>query len=230
MKKIFLTVVLLLTFFTATAFAETITSEEYLYTSPTFNYSIKCPIKPLAVVVNPFPESDKRGELLVFEPGEGINVRHGYIIELDSFNPNAVPDFNKDSQKIVDAYIEGKKNSNEYAVVDLVNITKQNKGALMITAKEIQVDEDGDGNFDGLAVAENQIAITYFRTPISGRCVSIELVADEITEDWLKVYQASVASFRDATEMKENPSSGDKKNKKDKKQKKDKKDKKNDKK
>ena len=209
MKKIFLIVIALVTFLTTTAFAAE--DSFYDYKSARFGFSIKCPFEPLAVVVNPFPETEKRGELLVFEAGEGIKVKHGYIIELDAFNTNTIPDFNNDSEKIIDAYIDGQKKTNSFAVVDLANISKDNKGVLMVSAKEIQIDEDGDGNFDGVAVADTQTAVTYFRTPNSGRCIAVQLIADEITEDWLKAYQFSVASFKDATEMIGTPDASNKK-------------------
>ena len=137
--------------FTAVAFAEeapaeksteeaTIESndEPYVYTSEDFKFTITCPFKPIAVVQNPWQETEKRGEMLVFA-NDGFDVQYGYIIQVNAFETNQVPDFNKGSVAAIGEYLKGLKENNGFADARLVNITKNNKGVSAITADKIDV-------------------------------------------------------------------------------------------
>ena len=174
---------------TATAFA----ADAYEYTSETYGFKITCPAKPI-VVVNPFEDPYQKGELLVFA-NDGMKIIYGYQILLDAFRENAVPDFNSSNKKIVDAYLEKMREDDAYEYVELVNISKGNKGVMALTAKEITVLND-KGEVEGTLVADRQSAFTFFRAS-NGRCISIQLLAEDFGKDNIEDYLKSVGTFRD---------------------------------
>ena len=215
MRKIFLMATFIFALFTATAFAAENENQPYEYTSEVYGFKIMCPVKP-AVVVNPFEDPKQKGELLVFA-NDGMKIIYGFQILLDAFDTNKVPNFNKDRQKIIDAYIENLKKDNAYEFIGLETVARyrngtENKGVVLITAKEIEVRGD-DGEVEGTLTADNQTAFTYFRTR-SGRCISIQLITADLTEDGLKDYRNSVATYRDATDLAMPPEDEGKKSKK----------------
>ena len=189
MRKIFLMVTILMLALTATAFA----ADAYEYTSETYGFKIPCPAKPI-VVVNPFEDPYQKGELLVFA-NDGMKIIYGYQILLDAFRENAVPDFNSSNKKIVDAYLEKMREDDAYEYVELVNISKGNKGVMALTAKEITVLND-KGEVEGTLVADRQSAFTFFRAS-NGRCISIQLLAEDFGKDNIEDYLKSVGTFRD---------------------------------
>lgn len=194
MRKIFLAVTFIFTLMTATAFAAE--NESYEYTSQVFGFKIICPSKP-AVVVNPFEDPKQHGELLVFA-NDGMKIIYGYQILIDAFDTKKVPDFNKDKKKVIDAYLEKKRNENIYNFVELQNISPNNKGVVMVTAKEITLtDENGE---EITATADQQTAYALFRSR-SGRCISIQLLSADLDETDYKDFLKSVATYRDATDL-----------------------------
>lgn len=176
---------------TATAFAD---DGVYEYTSETYGFKITCPAKPI-VVVNPFEDPYQKGELLVFA-NEGIKIIYGYQILLDAFKDNAVPDFNASNRQFIDAYLEKMREDDAYEYVELVNVSKGNRGVMALTAKEITILND-KGEVEGTLVADRQSAFTFFRTS-GGRCISIQLLAEDFGEDNINDYRKSISTFRDA--------------------------------
>ena len=232
MRKIFFLTTLLMMILAATAFAaeepaaenpaaeaEQTNDEPFEYTSEDFKFTITCPFKPIAVVQNPWQETDKHGEMLVFA-NEGIDVTYGYIIQVDAFKTEDVPDFNKGSVAAIGDYLKDLKEKGGFADARLVQITKKNKGVSTITAEKIDVIDPDTGEVEGEFVADKQYVYTFFRTP-EGRCISIQLVSASLEKTFVDVYRGSVASFKD--NIKDKKSKKDKDKKKDKKDKKDKK-------
>ena len=215
MRKIFLALTLMFTLMTATAFAAE--NDYYEYTSQVFGFKMICPAKP-TVVVNPFEDPKQKGELLVFA-NDGMKIIYGFQIMIDAFDTKKVPDFNKDKKKVIDSYIEKLKADNAYEFVGVETVSRssagvENKGVVLITAKEIEVRDDNGEVIDTL-VADEQTAYTFFRTR-SGRCISIQLITSDFNEDNLKDYRNSVATYMDATDL-SMPPEDDKKSKKKKK-------------
>lgn len=214
MRKIFLSLTLLLTFLTATAFAaeenstqpvgenstppaeENSTSQAFEYTSQTYGFKIACPAEP-KVVVNPFEDPNERGELLVFA-NDGMKILYGYQIKLDAFDNNAIPDLNKANKKTIDAYLEKLRQQNVYEHVEINNISPDNKAIFAVTAKEMEVELD-DGEI-GVLTADTQNAIAFFRTK-SGRCISIQFITDTLDDEAVANFGKSVMSYRDATDL-----------------------------
>lgn len=194
MRRIFLAVTFIFTLMTATAFAAE--NDYYEYTSEVFGFKMICPSKP-AVVVNPFEDPKQHGELLVFA-NDGMKIIYGFQIMIDAFDSKKVPDFNKDKKKVIDAYLEKKRNENIYNFVELQNISPNNKGVVMVTSKEITVtDENGE---EITATADQQTAYALFRSR-SGRCISIQLISADLDETDYKDFLKSVSTYRDATDL-----------------------------
>lgn len=223
MRKIFLILTLALTIISATAFAaeENQPVAAYDYTSETFGFKIKCPNKPIVWVVPKgyFKEPNQQGERLIFA-NEGAEIIFGYEIILDAFTDNAVPNFNKDSKKIIDEYLKKLKENNPYEIVELVEVHKGNKGVFVVPAEEIEYKND-DGETVSVPV-DSPDAITFFRTR-SGRCVQIALITNDMNKENLSDYRKSLLTFADATDLAMGDTNSDKKNKKSKKEKKSKK-------
>ena len=210
LKKIFLTAALMLAVMLISVSTEAADGGGYEYVSPTYNYSIVCPSQPNVVPINVlFSDDNRRGEVLIFE-NDGYYIKRGLVITFDAFDSTLVPNFNNDKKKFIDQYIEAKKGDG-YDRLELIEIAKGNKGVLGITAKEIDVDEDGDGTVDGVAIADRQEAVVFFRSTL-GRCIAIEMMTDEINETTLNDFRTMLSTFKEV-----NPN--DKKDKKDKKKK-----------
>lgn len=225
-KKTFALIAMIMTVLTMTAFAAKDKSKDkeedpnvFKYVSAEYNYSIDCPKRPHVVSAALFLEDSKyKGELLVFENVE-YEVKRAWLVLMDAFNTNAVPDFNNDSKEILDKYLTELQKQG-YEGTTLVDITKDNKGVLGITATEIEIDEDGDGQPDATLVTDHQEAITFFRMP-DGRCVSVQLIGtDGLNEAAMSNFRKALTTFSDAKSVEQNSDSDDKKSKKDKKNKK----------
>ena len=212
--------------FSSVAFAEEVAeqdaeqkNEPYVYTSEDFKFSITCPIKPVAVVENPWQEPERRGEMLVFA-NEGFNIQYAYVIQVNAFENDQVPDFNTADKATIDEYLKKLQDVGGFGLAELVSLTKNNKGVYAVTAETIEVTNKETGELEGEFVADRQDIYTFFRTP-AGRCISIQLISMNMSKEFLDTYRFGVASFKDNTEIK----STDKKSKKDKSDKKSKKDK-----
>lgn len=194
-------------------------NEPYIYTSEDFQYTIACPIKPVAVVQNPWQEPEKRGEMLVFA-NEGWNILYAYVIQVNAFDTNKVPDFNSKDRLTIDKYLKDLRETNGFELTELVNISKTNKGVYAVTAAVIE-ELDENGEVAGELVADRQDIYTFFRTA-AGRCVGIQLISVELNKEFVDTYRYGVATFKDNSADKKS----DKKSKTAKKEKKSKKDKK----
>ncbi len=226
LKKIFISITALMVWLTATVFAaEENSNESYNYVSRDYNFSIKCPKRPNVVPATIFfDDPAKKGEVLIFENME-YEVKRGWVVLVDAFNSTSVPDFNKSDKKLVDQYVTELQKQG-YENMSIIDITKGNKGIFALTAKEIEIDEDGDGKPDGVAIAENQAAITFFRMP-DGRCLSMQMIGTNGIDDAsINEFKAALSTIGDSTAAVQESKDNDKKDKKDKKNKKYKKDKK----
>ena len=230
-KKVFTLLVVTMTLMTMTVFAaedksnsedSNKDSSSFTYTSLEYNYSIVCPKRPNIVTAAVYFDDDKyKGEVLIFD-NDGYNVKRAWVILFDAFNTNAVPNFNVEKKEIIEQYLIALQKQG-YIGTALIDINKDNKGVLAITAKEIDVDEDGDGQPDATLVTDHQEAITFFRMP-DGRCVSLRLVGtDDLSEPAMNNFRKALTTFGDAASANQNSDKDKKKTKKDKKDKKDKK-------
>ena len=216
MKKIFLSLAMILTLLRATAFAaeENESSVGVEYTSKTYGFKVMCPAE-CKVVVMPkgyLDEPNKHGERLIFA-NDGMDILYGYEIILDAFDTNAVPNFNKDKKKILDDYVAKQKDLKIYEVVEIINVSKGNKGVFMVPAAGMEITND-DGTVEVIPIDAPDASV-FFRTK-SGRCVAFNLIAEKPDQEILDNFRKSVATFQDATDL-SMPKETDKKSKKSKK-------------
>lgn len=202
MRKIFFLTALLMMVLTTTAFAKKSDpeNEPYIYTSEDYLYSIACPIKPLATVRPAWFEPEQKGEMLVFA-NEGFQILYAYVIHVDAFDTNKVPDFNKGSMAAIGDYLLGLKNNGGFGEANIVNITKKNKGVWAVTAKSFEILNKESGEPEGEFVADRQDIYTFFRTP-EGRCMSVQLITANLAKQYLDTYRFSVANFKDLSKDK----------------------------
>ncbi len=168
--------------------------EMYYYKSATYNYAILCPNRPVGIIPASMMYEGQKGDIIVFE-NEEYNIRHAWVVLVNAFDDKAVPDLNTISDKDARTYLEKLMKSSAYEGISLVNISKDNKGIFGISAREVEVDTDGDGQFDTTATAETQEAVTFFRSE-SGRCIAVHLIDNPVLrQESITSYQFGIASF-----------------------------------
>ncbi len=172
--------------------------EAYLYTSKEYGYSIYCPFKPLGVIPASVLYEGKKGDILVFQNQE-YTILNGWVILVDAFDTDAVPDLNTVTEEEAADYLQKLMNSNGYEGISLVNISENNKGIFAITAKEVEIDTNGDGVPDMTAKADTQQAVTFFRSA-QGRCFSVQLIDNPtLRPEAVAICQMGISSLKDLT-------------------------------
>ena len=164
----------------AAAVSQTATAEGYLYTSKNYGYTIVCPKKPNVIPASLLMEG-RKGEVLIFD-NDGYNIKNAWIVLADAFDKKKTPDFNKMNEAEAKKYLEGIMQSNPYEGVMVVNLTKNNKAIYALTAKEVELDTDGDGKPDVTAKADTQMAVLFFRGN-KGGCYSLQLIDNPVLRD-----------------------------------------------
>ena len=196
LKKFLRSTLLMLTVSLLSMCATADAADGFEYVSEEYHYSIVCPSEPRVLPLRVmYDDPTKQGEMLVFE-SDGFDVKRGWVIMFDAFDTTMVPNFNTDSKKFIEQYIDAKKANEGYDSFQLIEVTKGNKGVLGITAKEIEIDEDGDGTIDGVAIADHQEAVIFFRTTL-GRCTSIALLGGDVSEPAVNDFRAALATFKE---------------------------------
>lgn len=196
----------------------------YTYTSQQYSYTIQCPQKPVGVIPASALYEDRKGDVLIFD-NDGYNIKYAWIVLTDAFDNKSVPDLNKLKEADAEKLLSGIMGSNGYEGIMLVNLNAKNKAIYAVTAKEIEIDENGDGQIDGVAKADTQMAVAFFRTE-KGNRYGVELIDNpDLRESSLAAFQKGITTLKDV-DGKQLMSSKDKKVKNVKKDKKDKKNKK----
>ena len=203
MKKIFAIAALILTLFTSTSFAEEapttsndtgdvkIAVKDFVeYTSAAYGYKIKCPFNPVAVTDLKFEEPAEKGEMLVLL-NDGAEIDLAYRINIEAFPDNAAPDFNKDNEKTLNSYLDYLKRVNPLDTAMITKLGENNKGAFIVTAKEIENDKGEK------ITADSQIAMVIFRTKNGGR-ISIQLRAKDFSQELIDAFIYSCSTFDDS--------------------------------
>ena len=152
--------------------------EGYLFKSALYNYSIRCPQKPLGSIPAKmfFEDNSKKGDVIIFETegGDIYKVKHAWVVLLDAFDDASIPDLNKISEEDALELLKKIDKNNGYAAIALVPISKTNNGIYAVTSKEIEIDTDNDGTPDAVATSDRQLAVTFFRGSFGGRfCVQL---------------------------------------------------------
>ena len=204
------------------------TERGYKYTSPRYGYSIVCPSKPSVVPASLLIDENEQGDVLIFKStgtGENTIINYAWVIRPEAFDESAIPpDITKQPEAKQKEYIEKFMKSSPYEFIRLTEVDGR-AGVYAVTAKEIEVDTNGDGKMDQVMTAESQMIQTFFRGAYGGRFGVILMENPDITQDGVAIYQLGVLSFQEWPSSMQNGKNVDKEQK-DKKDKKDKKDRK----
>ncbi len=194
----------------------------YKYTSQRYGYSIVCPSKPTVVPLSVlFGDDSQRGDVLVFKSA-GYDISYGWIVMVDAFDEETIPpDLTKQSEEKQKAFIDKFMASSPYEFVRLTEVDGRT-GVYAVTAKEIEVDTNGDGKMDEVMAAESQMVRTFFRGAYGGRFGVMLMENPDITKEGESVYRMGILTFEEWPTKMQDGKNIDKKDK-DKKDKKDKK-------
>lgn len=158
--------------------AQTVSAEvpalSYLYESSAYNYRVMCPQKPVGVIPASALFENREGEILIFE-NEEYHIKYAWVVLVHAFPEEALPNLNTINPEEATELLKRIMGSNAYEGIMLVNVTEENKGIFAVTAKEIEIDENGDGTPDATATANSQMAVLFFRGE-NGACYGFELI------------------------------------------------------
>lgn len=188
----------------AAAEAQTLSPEEALelyrdhgvkYTSQRYGYSIVCPKKPNVIPASLLVEGAK-GDVLIFD-NDGYDIKNAWVVLAEAFDDAELPpDMGQRSESEQMAYIDHLMNTAGYEFVRLTEVAGST-GVYAVTAKEIDVDTDGDGQPDEMMVAENQGIKTFFRGQFGGR-FSVQLIDNpELSQAGVSLYQLGLLTFQE---------------------------------
>ena len=156
---------------TETAEADALT---YSYESAQYGYHVMCPQKPVGVIPASALYDDREGEILIFD-NEEYNIKYAWAVFVNAFPDASVPNLNDIKPEEAVNLLERIQNSNGYEGIMLINLSDTNKAIFAMTAKEVDIDEDGDGVVDATAKADNQTAVLFFRGA-NGQRYGLELI------------------------------------------------------
>lgn len=146
----------------------------YSYESKTYGYRIMCPQKPVGVIPASALYDDREGEILIFD-NEEYNIKYAWAVFVNAFSDTSVPNLNTINPEDAVNLLERIQHSNGYEGIMLINLSDTNKAIFAMTAKEVDIDEDGDGVVDATAKADNQTAVMFFRGA-NGQRYGLELI------------------------------------------------------
>ena len=135
----------------------------YAYESTAYGYRIMCPKKPVGIIPASTLFENREGEVLIFD-NEEYHIKYAWVILVNAFPEKALPNLNAVSPEEAATLL-----------IMLINLTDSNKAIFAMTAKEVDIDEDGDGTPDVTATANNQMAVLFFRGE-NGARYGVELI------------------------------------------------------
>ncbi|MBP2630611.1 MAG: hypothetical protein H6Q70_1239 [Firmicutes bacterium] len=149
------------------------TEAAYTYTDDTYGFSIECPEKPVGVLDLSRQPGGNKGVMLVFE-NEGMEINCGWIIMIDAFKDENIPDLTKLTKEQVSEVLKQMVVDNGLAAV----VTVEGQPAIYTIAQT----ED--------------MAKTYIRGK-NGKKYVVALTANKtIFRDRINPYQQGLISFK----------------------------------
>ena len=97
--------------------------------------------------------------MLIFK-NDGFNIQKAWLIIPNAFADKDVPNLNKISDADAKKLAEKLATHNGYETAAVITINAANKGLFAVTAKEVEIDTNGDGKPDETAKADTQMAST----------------------------------------------------------------------
>ena len=146
----------------------------YPYESTTYRYQIMCPQRPVGVIPASALFENREGEILIFE-NEEYHIKYAWVILVNAFPEEALPNLNTIDPEQAAELLSKIMGSNGYEGIMLANLTEGNKAIFAMTAKEVEIDEDGDGTPDATATTDRQMAVLFFRDRYGAR-YGVELI------------------------------------------------------
>ncbi len=167
----------------------------YVYTSKKYGYTINCPKKPNVIPASELYK-DKEGEVLIFD-NEGYDIKNAWVVIKDAFDTHRMPDLNTLNEEDGRKYLSILMRANGFEAMELINRTEKDRAIYAITAKEVEIDTDNDGEPDMTAKADTQMAVTFFRGN-KGGCYSVQLIDNpELRDEAVDLFQKGVVSFKE---------------------------------
>lgn len=167
----------------------------FKYTSQRYGYSIVCPKKPNVIPASILVEG-ARGDVLIFQ-NEEYDIKNAWVILVEAFEDKELPaDIGNQSEAEQQAYIDRLMNTAGYEFVRLTQVA-DSTGVYAVTAREIDVDTNGDGKPDEMMVADNQSVKTFFRGQYGGH-FSVQLLDNpELSPAGVSFYQLGLLTFQE---------------------------------
>ncbi len=175
--------------------------EGYLFTSANYHYTILCPQKPIGSVPAKmfFNDNSKRGDVIIFETFDNdiYKVKSAWVVLADAFDDESIPDLNKINEKDGLELLKKIQSNNGYAAMGIVDISDKNRGIYAVTAKEVEIDTNNDGNFDTVATSDTQTVVTFFRGNLGGRfCVRL-IDNPDLRKAMVDAYKYGISTLRE---------------------------------
>lgn len=136
------------------------------HTSQRYGYSIFCPVQPKVIPASAYNEHDK-GDVLLYS-GSYDNIKKAWVICVNGYDDKVIPEnLGTMQENEAKAFLKDFAANYGLEYAQIVEIANRNEdgsqaegyryGIAGPTAKEVEVDSDGDGVMDSVAVAENQM-------------------------------------------------------------------------
>ena len=168
-----------------------------VYESARYHFRIPVVARPSVLPASLFFGDDSlRGEVLIFD-NEGYDVKLAWVVLVDAFDDAYLPDLSKLTDEETDALLKKIREERAYDGVASVSLGDGRRALYALTARELEMDTDGDGKMDTFAEANGQMALTFFRTPKGGRYQVGLINNPELLRQNIAAYQVAVASFQD---------------------------------
>lgn len=171
-----------------------IASTAYRYTSPVYGYSITCPVKPQVIPVS-LIYADAHGDILIFDSVD-FNIKQAWMVVPNAFKDGDIPDLKtlNDEQKEALFKEWQEKRGCEFARV--AEMSDGTLGLYTVTAKDMEVDTDGDGKPDTMVHSDNQMIKTYFTGAYGGHFMVGLINNPDLTREAIATYEAGLNSFQ----------------------------------
>ncbi len=180
---------------TVAEMAELAKENGYKHTSTRYGYSIVCPKKPNVIPLSIMDEKSK-GEVLIFDNDE-YYIKNAWIIMVDAFEENEIPaNLPSMDEASREKLVEKISHNSGYELVRVADMG-HTSGIYCITAKEIEIDTNGDGKVDEVMTADTQMIKTFFRGQFNGR-FAVELIDNpDLTPANVSAYQVGLLTFQE---------------------------------
>lgn len=138
----------------------------YKHTSKRYGYSIWCPVQPKVLPASAYNEHDK-GDVLLYS-GTYDNIKKAWVVCINGYDEKEIPNnLGSMQEDEVKTFLKNFAATYGLEYAQIVEVANRNDdgsqaegyryGIAGPTAKEVEVDTDGDGVMDSIAVAENQM-------------------------------------------------------------------------